>query len=329
MSTVAEKKPGCALVPQADIDRIVELDAFCKSSVLAIQAAHDSGSDMQKALVTARSINGIRQRLTKEVMVDIMSLQGSALGFKTDRDNDGGYPLEKVREAIIAALLKGLRVTGNEINIIAGNLYETVHGIGRLVKEFPGVTDLNIQMGVPVLNGPETLLVSARAEWRYNGRAMEVVCSKGDEMDTRIAVRITNKGTVDNYIGKAKSKLYRRIYERLTGSELSNLDDDIPAESAKIAFQPEEELPTVVGSLEDAISNAELGYKVTVKGVADGEIVPEELPAEFLAELQKAIEAAKTPEQLANALAFWLQKATNRNLTLGQKATIQALFDRS
>jgi hypothetical protein len=325
MSSVAEKKPSnVALVPQADIDRIVDLDAFCKSSVLAIQAAHDAGSDMQKALVTARTTNGIRQRLTKEIMSDIMSLQGSALGFKTDKDREGGYPLEVVREVIIAALIKRLRVTGNEINIIAGNLYETVHGISRLVKEFPGVTDLQMEMGVPVLSGSETVLVSGRAQWRYNGRPMEIVCAKCEDMDTRIPIRLQRGATPDNIVGKAKSKLYRRIYERLTGSELSNLDDELPTESAKIAFQPEEELPTVVGSLEDALEKVE----ETVEGVADGEIVCEELPGQFLAEVEAAVGAAKTPEQLANARVFWLQKATNRNLTLGQKASIQAMFDR-
>ncbi len=322
MSTVAEKKPvNVALVPQADVDRIVELDAFCKSSVLAIQAAHDAGSDMQKALVTARTTNGIRQRLTKEVMSDIMALQGSALGFKTDKDREGGYPLEVVREVIIAALVKRLRVTGNEINIIAGNLYETVNGISRLVKEFPGVTDLHIEMGVPVLNGPETILVSGRAQWRYNGRTMEVVCAKSNDMDTRIPIRLQRGATPDNIVGKAKSKLYRRIYERLTGSELSNLDDELPTEPAKIAFQPEEELP-VTGSLEDALAKVD-----AESGFVDGEIVGEPLPAEFLEALRTAIAAAKTPEQMANARAFWLQKATNRNLTLGQKATIESMFD--
>lgn len=324
MSTVVEKPKNVALVPQADVDRIVELDSFCKSSVLAIQSAHDAGNDLQKALITARTTNGIRQRLTKEVMSDIMALQGSALGFKTDKDREGGYPLEVVREVVIAALVKRLRVTGNEINIIAGNLYETVQGISRLVKEFPGLTDLQIEMGVPVLNGPETILVSGRAQWRYNGRIMEVVCAKTSDMDTRIAVRLQRGSTPDALIGKAKSKLYRRIYERLTGSELSNLDDEAPTETAKIAFVPEEDVAAATaatGSIEAALA------KVNGDGPAEGEVVCEALPPEFLTALETAIASAKTPEQIANTRAFWLQKATNRNLTLGQKATIESKFD--
>lgn len=324
MSTVAERPKNVALVPQADVDRITELDAFCKSSALAIQAAQDSGSDMQKAIVTARTTNGIRQRLTKEVMTDIMALQGSALGFKTDKDREGGYPLEVVREVIVAALVHRLRVTGNEINIIAGNLYVTVNGLSRLVKDFPGVTDLQIDMGVPVINGPETILVSARAQWRYNNRMMEVVCAKTGDMDTRIPVRLQRGATPDNIVGKAKSKLYRRIYERLTGSELSTLDDEKPQtqEMAKIAFEPEEDVEA--GALEAALAKADA---VADGEISDGEIVREPLPTEFQAELTNAIAAAKTPEQRSNTRTFWLQKATNRNLTLGQKATIESMFD--
>jgi hypothetical protein len=67
----------------------------------------------------AAGIRALRAALTPEIMQDIMALQGSSLGFRTDKDKEGGYPVEVVKECMIEAVLKGARVINNETNIIA------------------------------------------------------------------------------------------------------------------------------------------------------------------------------------------------------------------
>jgi hypothetical protein len=312
----SDTKSG-ALVAQSDMARIEELDAFCKSSALAIQSAHDAGSDMQKALVMARTTSGIKRRLTSEIMADVMELQGSMLGFRTDKDRDGGYPVEVVRDVLTQALIRRLRVCGNEFNIIAGNLYVTKEGSKRLVSEFDGLTDLEISMGVPVKASETTALVPCTARWKYRGDPKVLECLKTEEMDARIAVKLDARTGQDAVLGKAKAKLYGRIYERLTGSPISSVDDEL--------VDPE----TTEVLVSSTLLSSDATYE-TVAEVVDTvvETVPEHepLPADFLAALEAAVKAAKTPQQLENAKAFWLQKAVNRNLTVGQQASVSAMF---
>lgn len=303
-----EKKQSVALVAQSDMDRIDELDAFCKASATAIILAHESGSDMQRALITARATNGIKSRLTKEIMADVMALQGTKLGYKTDRDDKGGYSVDVVRDVLTEALIRRLRVCGNEFNIIAGSLYVTKEGLKRLVSEHPGLSDLEIDMGVPIKASETTALVPCVARWKYNGQAKVLECQKTEELDARIPVRVNQYMGMDAIAGKAESKLYRRMYNRLTGSTISSAEDD--------------DLPTIA---------AEIGTEVAV-AVADGEILdceftvtPEALPDGFAAELREAMAGIQTETHRENVLAFWVTRAKRVGMSAGQIASIEAM----
>ena len=121
-------------------------------------------------------------------------------------------------------------MTGNEINIIAYNLYVTKEGFGRLLRELPGFTNLQIQIGVYAMNATgDGAMVPCSAAWRYNGTPQVMHCEKDASTDWRIVVRVNKGMGPDAIIGKAESKLLRRIYARITGSELlseSDADDN-------------------------------------------------------------------------------------------------------
>src|SRR5699024_8865903 len=74
----------------------------------------------QKAQVLSKSIGTIKQLLTKDFMEPVMEMQGNKLGFKTDKDTKGGYPMPIVRNCLIEAVLSGVQPVGNQFNIIAG-----------------------------------------------------------------------------------------------------------------------------------------------------------------------------------------------------------------
>jgi hypothetical protein len=207
------------------MQQIIKLDETCKSTALQIQEAHDAGNEMAKALILSRGTIAIRSLLTKEIMADVMQLQGSALGFKTDKDKEGGYSVEVVRDVLVHALVKRFRVTGNEFNIIAGSFYPTREGFERLLREFPGLTNLEISIGVPTMAG-DGALVAAEAVWKYRGTPQGIQCNKDETIDTRLAIRVNKGMGIDAIIGKAKSKLFRKIFERLTGSQFSPDGDE-------------------------------------------------------------------------------------------------------
>lgn len=229
MTTIAtQPKRPAALVPQTEMDQITKLDETSKAANAQLIQAELDRNDMAKGLIMARAMKVLRSLLTEPVMADVMELQGSILGFRTDKDTSGGYNREAVRDVLVQALIRGLRPTGNEINIIAGNLYVTKEGFERLLREFPGLTNLAISIGVPAISqgaSGETALVPCRASWNLLGVPDSIVCEKGADSDYRIPIRVNKAMGVDAIQGKAKSKLYRRVYERITGTAVASEAD--------------------------------------------------------------------------------------------------------
>lgn len=107
---------------------------------------------MQLALYSARAMTLLDAALTDEIMQDVMLLQGSAVGFKTDKDNQGGYPAKVVRKCLIQALMCGILPVGNEFNIIADNMYAAKAGIeGKIRREgrLHGISNVRLVIEPP------------------------------------------------------------------------------------------------------------------------------------------------------------------------------------
>lgn len=178
-----------------------------------------------QALQLADGIQRMREVLSLGVVEKyFMPLQGSPLGFVTDRDTpkDGqspGYPATVVRDVAIEAFMRGFRPIGNEMNIIAGRFYAAKAGFERVVTEFPGLTELRYELGVPESGPNSTSLVSFDASWKLHG-VDDVMCgrpAKDGALDSRIVVRMNSGMGPDAALGKATRKLFARIYIRLTG----------------------------------------------------------------------------------------------------------------
>lgn len=172
--------------------------------------------EISKAFKLAEGVKRVRA-LVLQVAPQIMPLQGTPLGFRTDKDKDGGYPLAVVAECATEALLRGLRLHGNEWNIIGGRCYVAQAGVARLVAELEGVTDLEHQPGVPVMRDGGAI-VEYTVTWRLNGQPMQLT--------RKIPVRVNAGMGVDAILGKAKRKALAAVHERLTGSVLTDGEAD-------------------------------------------------------------------------------------------------------
>lgn len=202
------------IVPESDLQAMLAIDATSKAC--ASQLIAYASNEAAKALIVAKSIKQFRNLLTDAVMSDIMELQGSPLGFKTDKR----YEVNVVRDCVVQAFMRGLRVTGNEMNIIAGNLYVTKEGFERLLAEMPGLTNLRVQVGVPQ-NLEGGALVPAKADWLMNGIPDSITWEKSETADYRIPIRVNSAMGVDAILGKARSKVLRNIYARISGTKLA------------------------------------------------------------------------------------------------------------
>lgn len=177
--------------------------------------------EKERKIATALQIGKGIQKLKEFILQDkdfintLMSLQGTKIGFITDKDKTGGYPESVVSECALDALLRGLCLHDNHWNIISGQMYITKNGLKHILDNMPGLVNLQTTIGSPQM-GENEAKVRCRASWTLRGIKMNI---GDDENDPCVIVVRTHRGmSVDAVIGKATRKLYARIYERCTGS---------------------------------------------------------------------------------------------------------------
>lgn len=191
-------------------------------------AAIQSLPKFQQAVRMAKGIAALREALTDQfVRHALMPLMNSPLGFLTDRPNDKPYPISVVRDCCIEAAIRGFNWVGNEFNIISERFYGAKNGYDRLVREFPGLTNLALRPGVAQLAGDRGALVPYTATWLLNGRPMSLECQQvKDGPDERIPVKVNAGMGQDAILGKAERKILFRVHKRLYGSTFSESEGE-------------------------------------------------------------------------------------------------------
>lgn len=264
---------------------------------------------MQQLLKLSQGITALRAAMTDEFVESIlMPLRGSPLGFLTDKDSKpeekDKYPLSVVRECVIDAWLRGFQAVGNEMNIISGKFYGAKAGFERLVLEYPGLTELILEPGVPQPMGESVALVPFIASWKLNGHPMRMDCVKvgtvgedgkvvGVGPDMRIPVKVNSGMGPDAIIGKAYRKVYFRIWARLKGGTFGLMEGDA---SETIDTQgeaaPVNERPSTKAGALRGMASAHQAKKASVPPPANdapAQQVPTDVdPAKVLAELGAA-----------------------------------------
>lgn len=216
-----------ALAPQLEA-----LDKFAEDNNLSVLT--EGKGAFTAAIAVADAIGQLKAKLTDEVMQPIKQLQGTALGFKTDKDNAGGYPVEVIREVFIEATLKGFKMVGNQTNIIAGRFYATKEGFEDFFLRQARAgkfTDYRDTYSVPKLVTADEAIVTVTATWKWEGKA--------DKFDsTPISIRVNKGQGADAILGKAKRKLLARIYSRVTGTVITEGDANEPAIDVTVTPTP-------------------------------------------------------------------------------------------
>jgi hypothetical protein len=196
-----------------------------------IRQRHEAGlaaatNDFERGYVLACSLIDLRQAV-KQYLPVLKQLQGSKLGFLTDRDpgkdwkNEGPYPEQVIVECAIEAVVCGARWTGNEFNVLAGGCYLTKNFWARKLREVPGLTDLDLNPGIPELvNGKA--IVQFDATWKLDG--------KFQRLSRRFSILLRKNQTDDATIGKAEARMLKAVFKKVTGSEVTEGDEPGVAE---------------------------------------------------------------------------------------------------
>lgn len=239
----------------------LEVAKLLNANVLSV-LGNDKIEGFERAFAVAEAIGKLKELLTADVMKPIMELQGNRLGFKTDRDvaqgggKGPGYPMEIVRNCLIEAVLFGLQPTGNQFNIIGGNMYATKEGCGYLLSKIPGLSwDITPQLP-RIKEGSAACIMDI--EWTVAGE-------KGQKA-IDFAIKVNQYQGADAVIGKATRKARKWLFDKITGMELPEgevQDVDAVVTGSKLNETPTlEDLQFLYDSKKgllspDEISNAE------------------------------------------------------------------------
>lgn len=232
MTTATQTKPRATYAepPAAEpqlLDRVID-ETSARIDRLADQyRAHSAEvtGKFRRALMLAEAMRQITGAISAPMMDLIMGLMNSQLGFLTDRDpsrpGKSGqvqpYHPEVVKRCFVESVLLGLNPIGNEWNIISGKVYVTKEGMSRLVREVPGLSDLDLDFNVPKPAGQSKVTVDVSASWRLDGTPHTA--------KFEIPIKSYGTDTDDLLLGKAERKALHRIYRRLVGSERFAIDE--------------------------------------------------------------------------------------------------------
>lgn len=171
----------------------------------------------EKAYLIADAVGKLKTLLTPEYMKPIMQLQGSRLGFKTDKDKEGGYPESVVRDCLIDAVLSGVQPFGNQFNIIAGNMYITKEGFGYLLNNMKGLSN-EISFALPRIGSDKTsAAVVAKISWSFNG-------GEKKEREIDFPIKMNSYMGTDAVLGKATRKARAWLFNTINGTEFGDGD---------------------------------------------------------------------------------------------------------
>lgn len=208
------------MAPPIDPDMLRAIDQVAEN-VLAVAGVAGSFS---RAVATAKAVGALQQALDVPGVMDcVMALQGSPLGFRTDKDtaNPRGYPQHVVRDAFVEATFRGLLSVGNQWNIIGARQYTTREGFEYLFRargKDHGVTDLLVVSELPTAGRDGNANVVVNLNWKQGGEPRTQVLN--------LPIRVNAGMGADAVLGKASRKALAWLWRTVTGSDVAEGDAD-------------------------------------------------------------------------------------------------------
>lgn len=247
-------------------------------------------TDIARMVGTAKAIAKLRQFLTDELVKQLKVLENTKLGFMTDKKGPG-YDLETLRTSAIEAFLRGLRLCGNEFNIIANNCYTTKEGFQGLMGRDERFQDVKFKFRIPQIDRTnKRAIVKYSATWKFQGRADAIE-------DDELPVKWHETTSDDAVLGKAERKARARIYSQATGNAVpeGDVESSIDVEGRVLddGSDPDK-------SLRERMATAP---KAEQKAPNDDELAKEAKSREFMEQMLGAEEAGLTPQEMREELA--------------------------
>jgi len=189
-------------------------------------------SDFEKGLMYAHFISEMKASIEGKTFEIIKNLMNTGLGFKTDRNPNAAinpkspYPDEIVKDCVVQAMIHGLRIYGNEFNIIGGNFYVTKEGLERIVLSHPNLekkVDLQFKGSK---QSPDTGKYAITWEFSFKFKGSQEVSGTNIVFVNGKVGKNDYDVSFDSVLGKARRKILNYIYNEMTnGFKIQDADD--------------------------------------------------------------------------------------------------------
>lgn len=204
----------------AEVARTMDALAVAAQDAFAIKG------NFERTFALGAAMADLRDALDEKVMTSIMKLQNTKLGFRTD--NERGYPVHVVKDAVIEATVWGLQCVGNQFNIISGGFYATKEGYTYLLRNMPGLEDMRF------VYHPAVISESSTSGMRKDGTQYQKIEREGKTLvdvswvymgqaeseRLEFCIRVNAGMSQDAIMGKAERKAKKWLFERLTDRQL-------------------------------------------------------------------------------------------------------------
>ena len=318
---IMKQENGLMLVNE-ESDTILAIDKLTAEGV-SIATMKDG---MVKSIKTANFIQKMKAALTSEVMGAIMSLQNSALGFKTDKET--GYPEAVVRECAIEAFAFGIGVTGNQFNIIGGNMYVAKNGANTMLK------NMHIRhfedAGIPELFSEKEITYNDKYNGGQKTRKQTIykqpvsitwVDAEGSHTEeVSFLINVNNAMGPDAIAGKAVRKARMWLVARVTGMEIpdAEVEDTVPVD-----ITPKDQKKKT-GLFKTEVQPTETAEAAAKNDEPNGEAKPDEKVADELAAIDSELQAKGITDITASDIKATCERTGNKFIASGVVRQLEA-----
>lgn len=226
-------------IPQNQKDLAKKIDQIVKE----VSNLPFNTNPFELAIIQSNAISTIEILFTDEAFEVIFKLQNKKLGFLTSSKE--GFTKPIVKACVIEALLIGVRVIGNEFNIIEGKCYITKEGFSYLLRTIPELTYDIIQYPPKTIEGVGKQITN-KIKYTYKG--------KTTEREISFIVKENSGMGTDGLNGKAERKVKKWLYNEITGKEVGDGDAAIDIEHEDLNKKRNVEKPKVENKEEVKLS---------------------------------------------------------------------------
>lgn len=231
---------------------LVAMENAKEQFALAMKEAQnlDIVNNVAGAFETALVVNKLEAVLTDDVMRAVfMPLMNKKIGFLTDRDPNKKdkrtgvaptpYSISVVRTCIIDAAAVGLLPTGNQFNIISGEMYPAKAGftalLGKMKQTMGLAYSFEFDPEVQVKSAdPSYVAIPCKISYKTNRDDLRGVF--------KYVAMVKSNGetsTTDQLRGKAERKCKKAFVEFLTGMDLGDGDaETVDVQYTEVSTQP-------------------------------------------------------------------------------------------